>query len=186
MCICVTVCVGACLQLYVSVCVRVSVCVCVWISFSLCVCVDVCECVWICVCGSMCVTVCVYVCNFGLEPCPQSTHRHQKYTPRDSNSLVLSQHHSTRPPSTHTTSQHNTSLLVHRAPQLIADPAPNPLLGHHITQSHVQISQGVHAPQTGRNGAAELIVTEVPDATARGASVVVVWCTAMIHACLGC
>ena len=36
------------------------------------------------------------------------------------------------------TQQHNTTLLVHRAPQLIADPAPNPLLGHHITQSHVQ------------------------------------------------
>ena len=84
------------------------------------------------------------------------------------------------------TPQHNTTLLVHRAPQLIADPAPNPLLGHHITQSHVQVRQGVHAPQTCRNGAAEPIGVEVPDATARGASVVVVWCTAMIHACLGC
>ena len=46
--------------------------------------------------------------------------------------------------------------------------------------------QIVHAPQTGRNGAAEPIVVDGPDATARGASVVVVWCTAMIHACLGC
>ena len=36
------------------------------------------------------------------------------------------------------TPQHNTALLVHRAPQLITDPAPNPLLGHRITQSHVQ------------------------------------------------
>ena len=51
----------------------------------------------------------------------------------------------------------------------VADPAPNPLLGHHITQSHVQISQLVQAPQTGWNGAAELIGVEVPDATERGA-----------------
>ena len=39
---------------------------------------------------------------------------------------------------------------------------------HHITLSHVQKSQLVQTPQTGRNGAAELIVGEVPDVTARG------------------
>ena len=43
------------------------------------------------------------------------------------------------------------------------------------------MSQRVHATQTGRHGAVELIDGEVPDATARRASVVVVWCTAIIH-----
>ena len=80
------------------------------------------------------------------------------------------------------TPQHNTTLLVHRAPQLIADPAPNPLLGHHITQSHVQSKLGVQKKKC-RNGAAEIIAGEFPDAIARGGSVVVVWRTAMIHAC---
>ena len=54
-----------------------------------------------------------------------------------------------------------------------------------ITQSHVQRNQIVHAPQTGRNGAAETIVPQGPDAIARGGLVVEVWCIAMIHACLG-
>ena len=93
-----------------------------------------------------------------------------------------------------------------------ADPARNPLLGHHITQSHIQINQLVQAPQTGRNGAVETVGNgsnndskgtrgslcgrfsgnrptnffKLSDATARVASVVGVWCTAMIHACLGC
>ena len=80
-------------------------------------------------------------------------------------------HEHTQPP---VYPHHNTTLLLHHAPQLIADPAPNPLLVHHITQSHLQCKKIVHAPQTGRNGAAELICIEVPDATARGASVVVV------------
>ena len=67
-------------------------------------------------------------------------------------------------------------------PQPIAGPAPNALPVHHITQLHVQFSQLVHAPQTGRHGAAETIAVEFPDATARGTAVVVVWHTAMIHA----
>ena len=68
--------------------------------------------------------------------------------------------------------QHDSkTLLVHRT-QLIADTAPNPLLVHHITQSHVQFSQRGRVPQTGRNGEAELFVAELPNATAWGASVV--------------
>ena len=54
------------------------------------------------------------------------------------------------------------------------------------TQSHVQYSQPFHTPQASRNGTTDSIVMEQPDATARGISVVAVWCTAMIHACLGC
>ena len=46
--------------------------------------------------------------------------------------------------------------------------------------------QRIDAPQAGRNGAAETIFVKIPDATARGAAVVVVRCTAMMHACLGC
>ena len=60
----------------------------------------------------------------------------------------------------------------------------NPLLRHHITQSHVQASHQGHAPQTSRKGAAEATVGEVPDATARGGSVAVVWCTAMADTCV--
>ena len=151
---------------------------CVCVCEYLCVCVSIS--VYVCVSISLCVCMCVIL---GLEPCPQCTHRHQIYTSTPPNSLILPQHHNARPPATHTTTQRNMTLLVHRVPQLIADPAPNPLFGHHITQSHVQYSQGGHAAQTGRNGAAELVVVEVPGATAQGASVVVVWCTAMIHAC---
>ena len=63
---------------------------------------------------------------------------------------------------------------MHRAPQLIPDPDPNPLLRHHITQSNVQVSQLVHATQTGWNGAADKSAPDGADATAQGASVVVV------------
>ena len=36
-----------------------------------------------------------------------------------------------------------TTLLMHRAPQLIANPAPNLLCLHHITQSRVQYRESV-------------------------------------------
>ena len=52
------------------------------------------------------------------------------------------------------------------------------------TEMNFSAPQPIHTPQTSRNGAAELIVEEGPDATARGASVVVVWCAAMIHVCV--
>ena len=84
--------------------------------------------------------------------------------PTPPNPTIHPLHQHTQPLSTH-----NTTLLVHRAPQLIADPAPNPLLGHHMTQSHVQISHLVRAPETGRYGAAESIFGEPPDATAQRA-----------------
>ena len=84
------------------------------------------------------------------------------------------------------TPQNSTTVLLHCAPQLIADPAPNLFIVYYITQSHVQSSQSIIAPQTSRNCAGELIIGTVPDETARGATVVVVWCTVMIHACLGC
>ena len=78
---------------------------------------------------------------------------------------------------THTILQHNTTLLLHRAPQLIPNPAPNPLHVHFITQSHVQYSESIIAPQTGRNGAGELISFEVPDEAVRGSAVAgVVYC----------
>ena len=75
---------------------------------------------------------------------------------------------------------------MHRARQLIANPAPNPLLVYSMPQSHVQYAQRIRAPQAGRNGASEIFVVEVPDAIARGAAVVIVCCTTMIHVCLGC
>ena len=77
-------------------------------------------------------------------------------------------------------------MLFQRVLQLIADPAPNPLLVHHIAQSHVQFTETITAPQNARNGSGETTSLEAPDETARGASVVLVWCAAMIRACLGC
>ena len=112
------------------------------------------------------------------EPCPQPTDRHT-FLPMPASTHIRVRTYLPTPPN-------NTTLLLHRAPQLIADPDPNPFIVHCMPQSHVQSSQPIHASQTGRNRAAEVIVVEFPDATARGASVVVVWCTAMIHACLEC
>ena len=160
-----------------------GVCVCVLYTTGMCerlsgVCV-ISVCVFSCVCN------CVR--NLGRKSYPQPTHRHPRnitYMPTPPNPTSHTLHQNTQPPLP--TPHNNTTLLVHRAPQLIADPAPNLLLGHHITQSHVQSRQGVHVAQTRRNCAAELIGAEGPDATARGASVVVVWCTAMTHARLGC
>ena len=90
--------------------------------------------------------------------------------------------------SPHTILQHNTTLLLHRAPQLIANPAPNPLHVHYITQSHVQSLESIIAPQTGRNGAGELIRIKVSDETAWGSAISSggVWCTAMMRVWLGC
>ena len=45
---------------------------------------------------------------------------------------------------------------------------------HHIPQQHLQSSQIFTAPQTRRNGAAETIVVQTPDKTARGLAVIVV------------
>ena len=42
--------------------------------------------------------------------------------------------------------------------------------GDYMIQSHVQFSQRFDAPQTGRNGAAEKIFKDPPDATARSSS----------------
>ena len=125
-----------------------------------------------CVCEHVCNCVYTYVHNLGREPYPQFTHRHQTYMPTPPKLLILQQHQNAQPPLP--TTQHHVTLLVHRAPQLIPDPDPNLLLGHHITQPNVQSSQLVHATQTGWNGAADKIAPEGPDATARGASVVVV------------
>ena len=114
--------------------------------------------------------------SVGGKPTQQPTDRHSRditYMSTPPNPTIRSLHQ-------------NMTQLVHRALQLMADPAPNPLLGHQITQSHVQFSQFVQAAQTGRNGAAELMDAEGPDATARGVSVVSMSCTAMIHSCLGC
>ena len=88
-------------------------------------------------------------------------------------------------PSTHTAKHNNTTLLFHRARQLIAGPARKPSFVHYImSQSHVQLSQRFTAPQTRRNTAAQTIVVKVPDEAAQGAAVVIVWCTAIMHACL--
>ena len=160
-----------------GVCVsECSVCMCVC---GVCVCARVCAvcvaggCVCICVrvCGSVRVRVCVYARMCGCvcacvwrqsrpQPTGQQTHR------------------------THTTKQHDPVIAPRSATH--RQPCSHPLLVQNITQSHVQISQRLRAPQTGRNGAAETIVGEGPDETARGAAVVGVCCTAMMHACLGC
>ena len=84
--------------------------------------------------------------------------------------------------STNTILEHNTTLRLHSAPQLIANPAPNPLRVHYITQSHVQKGDRVIAPQTGRNGAGELIRKEVPDETPWGSAVVE--CGVLQYACV--
>ena len=99
------------------------------------------------------------------EPCPQPTDRHT-FLPMPASTHIRVRTYLPTPPN-------NTTLLLHRPPQLIADPAPNPFIVHCMPQSHVQVSQPIHAPQTGRNRAAEVIVVEVPDATARETSVVV-------------
>ena len=126
---------------------------------GVCACVTVCVCVRdsVCLCNCVCVQLCVI---WGKEVLPTTCRAHL-YTKTCNPCLP--------------TPQHDTTLLLHRAPQLIADPTPNPLLGHHITQSHVHSSHR-QPPQTGRNGSGETTVLEVPDATAQGASVVVVWC----------
>ena len=62
---------------------------------------------------------------------------------------------------------HNTTLLLHRAPQLIANPVPNLLLADSIRQLHVQLTQRVATLQAG-DGAAKTVVVEIPDMIARG------------------
>ena len=117
---------------------------------------------------------------------PNHVRKHQHtlaHLPTPLNYKITPTHHSS---SNHTIIQHNTTLLLHRALQLIANPDASPLRVHYITQSHVQLRESIIPPQTGRNGAGELIATEVPDETARGSLVVGAWCTAMMHACLGC
>ena len=86
--------------------------------------------------------------------------------------------------STHTILQRDTTLILHRAPQRITNPVPNPLRVHYITQSHVKYRESVIARQTGRSGVSETIVVKVPDETARGSAVVRVCCASMMHACL--
>ena len=115
-----------------------------------------------CVCKCVCVIWGAAVLPATYTPTPMKHHIHAN-TSKPAHLPTTPKDATPRLP----TPQHNTTLLVHRAPQLIADPAPNPLLVHHITQSHVQITHGVHAPQTGRNGASEIIAIEQPDATAR-------------------
>ena len=117
------------------------------------------------------------------QPCTQTSRHTLPHLPTPLNYTLTPTDHSS---STHTILQHNTTLLSHHAPQLIANPARNPLRVHFIIQSHVQITESIIAPQTGRNGAGELIAVEDPDETARGSLVVGAWCTAMMHACLGC
>ena len=56
MCVCVSVCLCAC----VSMCVCVLVCQCVFVC--LCACVLVCQCVFVCLCVNVCLCVCVLVC----------------------------------------------------------------------------------------------------------------------------
>ena len=151
-------------------------------SWGLCVYMCMCAYISLCVCVRACMSpVCVCVCGRETNATSCTYPRTITYILTPSDPTIHPLHQNTQPPSTHTTTNHDPAS----APRS-ATPAPNPLLGHHITQSHVQLSQGVHAPKTGGNGAAELIVGEGPDATARRASVVVVWCIAMIHACLGC
>ena len=152
--------------MYICICVRA--------------CVYLCARVFVSVCEYLCVCMCVI---WGWRRA-HNVHTDTKHTRQ--HLQTRSSCHKTTTRDTPLPTPQYTTLLVHRAPQFIADPAPNPLLGHHITQSHVQFSERVHAAQTRRNGAAELIGAEGPDATARGASLVVVWCTAMTHACLGC
>ena len=109
------------------------------------------------------------------QPCPQTLTHTLPHLPTTLNYKITPTHHSS---SNHIIIQHNTTLLLHRALQLIANPAASSLRVHYITQSHVQFHESIIAPQTGRNGAGEPISEQAPDETARGSAVVssVVYC----------
>ena len=103
------------------------------------------------------------------RPCLQTPTHTLPHLPTPLNYKITPTDHSS---STNTILEQNTTLRLHRAPQLIAKPTPNPLHVHYITQSHIQCRECVIAPQTGRNGAGELIRREGTDETAWGSAVV--------------
>ena len=138
--------------------------------------------------GTVCVRARVRytVCDLG-GGSPAHTHRHPRnitYMPTSPNPTIYPQHQNTQPPSTHTPTQHDPVIsprsATHRRPcsQSLACASY-----HTIARTD---KPGSPSSPDWQEWCPEIIASEVPNATARGASVVVVWCTAMIHACLGC